>query len=108
MNETDRNHVAEIIRSIRRHGWDQQAPTVLLHESSGRAVTGSHRIAAAYILSRFDKYAEIECEITYCDDEIEAYCAENECTFEQLPLDSLRTIFDGTDLEQVARENLEW
>lgn len=106
INDTDRAKVARIIRSIRRHGW--RGPAVLVHDALGRAVTGSHRIAAARILSQYEKYYDIECEIVECDDEIEAFCVENDCTFEQLPLDSLRTIFEGTGLESCARKNEEW
>lgn len=109
INETDGAHVAEIKKSIMANGWNG-AP-ILVHEGCGMLITGSHRLAA--IKDIYDNEWDFDLDAIgdvaeSVDDIIENYCAENDCTIDEIPFDSLSLVFSKTWVEQYADEIVEW
>lgn len=108
--------VKELVDSMLKNGW-QGAP-ILFVEDTG-LVTGSHRLEA---LKRLEKMydnadeetqshieeilnAEIALDVT---DIINSFCEENACSYDEIDFSSLRSIFEGTEVEQYAAELAEW
>lgn len=113
INEVDVDKALSIANEIKNGTF--KGPAILYHEPNSAAITGSHRIEAAKILVGIDEdhddelgYAEIEMDVIDVTEYIENYCEEEDCSFEQLPFDSLREIFEDTDIEDEVRKNEEW
>lgn len=108
-NETEAAHVEEIKRSIMANGW-QGAP-ILVCESLGMLVTGSHRLAALrdIIDTELDFDLDSLGDVAEpVDDIVSAWCEENDCAIDNLPYDCLSQVFAGTWVEQYADEIVEW
>lgn len=109
INEVDAAHVAEIKASILTHGWTG-AP-ILVCESLGQLVTGSHRLAALKDICDnnwdfdLDSLGEVAEPV---DDIINAWCEGNDCTMDALPYDCLSQVFLGTWVEECKDEIVEW
>jgi hypothetical protein len=113
INEVDVDKALSIANSIKDGTF--KAPSLLFYAPINAAVTGSHRIEAAKILVGIDEdygydlgYSEIEMDVIDVTEYIDNYCEEEDCTFDQIPFDSLRDIFEGTDIEDDVKENEEW
>ncbi|UED72094.1 ParB N-terminal domain-containing protein [Brevibacillus sp. HD3.3A] len=116
INLVEETKVQELVDSMLENGW-QGAP-ILYVEDTG-LVTGSHRLEALKRLnnmydavddetkSRIDEIfnAEIALDVT---DLINSFCEENECSFDEIDFSSLRSIFEGTEVEQYAAQLAEW
>lgn len=107
VNDTDPNRVHAIAESIRANGW-QGAP-ILVMESFGMLITGSHRLAALEELEDdlFDTN-ELGDVAEPVDDIINAWCEENSCSIDDIRFDSLSEIFANTWVEQYKDEIVEW
>lgn len=109
INNTDATRVEEIAESIKKNGW-VGAP-ILVSESLGQLITGSHRLAAiqSVIENDWDFDADDLGDIAEdIDGIINAYCEENDCTIDQLPYDNLSLVFAGTWVEEYAAGMVEW
>jgi len=113
INEVDIDKALSIAKSIKNGTF--KGPAILFHEPNNAAITGSHRIEAAKILVGIDEdynnefgYSEIEMDVIDVTEYIEDYCEEENCSFEQIPFDSLRDIFEDTDIEDEVKKNEEW
>jgi hypothetical protein len=113
INEVDVDKAISIANAIKNGTFN--GPALLFHEPNNAGITGSHRIEAAKILVGIDEdhddelgYAEIEMDVIDVTEYIENYCEQEDCSFEQIPFDSLRDIFEGTDIEDEVRKNEEW
>jgi hypothetical protein len=115
INDVDSEKVQNLVNSILVNGW-KGAP-ILYIEDQG-IVTGSHRLAALKTLQAlqdeadgesFDRiYDALESAQTLdVTDIVNAWCEENDATFQEFPFDSLGLVFAGTVVEQYAEE-LEW
>lgn len=108
VNQVDPDRVAAIEASIRQNGW-QGAPILVL-ESMGMLITGSHRLAAIKALASdlnfdLDSLGDVAEAV---DDIVCAYCEENGCTVDDLPYDNLSAIFAGTWVEEYKDQLSEW
>lgn len=109
INEVDPSRVNEIKRSILENGW-QGAP-ILICESHGMMITGSHRLAALKDIYNnewdfdLDSLGDVAEPV---DDLLDAWCEENDCTISDIPYDCLSQIFAGTWVEQYADNIIEW
>lgn len=108
VSDTDTDKVQKIAESIRSNGW-QGAP-ILVSETCGRLITGSHRYAALRLIeeetwANLDQLGDIAEPI---DDIINAWCEENDAVIDQLPYDNLREVFAGTWVEEYKSEIAEW
>lgn len=107
INAVKPEKVAAIAASIRKNGWNR-VPILVI---DGKLITGSHRLAALRLLewendiSCFDFSEDIAEDVS---DIVEEYCAENDCTYDQLPFDNLREIFAGTWVECYKDYLAEW
>lgn len=109
INETDAEHVEEIKRSIMENGW-QGAP-ILVSETYGMLITGSHRLAALKDICDTDWDFDMDSlgdVAEPVDDIIAAWCEENDCTIGDLPYDWLSQVFEGTWVEEYKDEIIEW
>lgn len=107
-NSTDRKHVDEIARSILRHGWDG-AP-ILVDSVQGVCLTGSHRMAALQHLAD-DSDMDVDDMTVALDvhDILEDwYDSQDPDDVDELPLDNLRAIFAGTEVEEYKDQLPEW
>lgn len=107
-NSTDRKHVDEIARSILRHGWDG-AP-ILVDSVQGVCLTGSHRMAALQHLAA-DSDMDVDDMTVALDvhDILEDwYDSQDPDDVDELPLDNLRAIFAGTEVEEYKDQLPEW
>lgn len=107
-NSTDRKHVDEIARSILRHGWDG-AP-ILVDSVQGVCLTGSHRMAALQHLAD-DTDMDVDDMTVALDvhDILEDwYDSQDPDDVDELPLDNLRAIFAGTEVEEYKDQLPEW
>ena len=104
-NSTDPKHVDEIARSILEHGWDG-AP-ILVDSVQGFCLTGSHRMAA---LEQLAENADMDVDdMTVAldvHDILEDWYDSHD--MDELPLDNLRAIFGGTEVEQYKDQLAEW
>ncbi len=107
INETDPSRVHSLAESIRANGW-QGAP-ILVAESFGMLITGSHRQAALKELDDdFDfDVDELGDVAEPVDDLINAWCEENDTCIDDVRYDCLAEIFAGTWVEQY-KDELEW
>ena len=107
-NSTDRKHVDEIVQSILQHGWDG-AP-ILVDSVQGICLTGSHRMAALQHLAD-DTDMDVD-EMTVALDVHDIledwYDSQDPDAVDELPLDNLRTIFAGTEIEEYKDQLPEW
>lgn len=113
INEVDVDKALEIANAIK--GGEYNGPALLYHEPNNAAITGSHRIEAANILVNLDAdhdfelgYSEIEIPVIDVTEYIEKYCDNNDCSFEEIPFDTLRDVFEGTNIEKEVKKNEEW
>ena len=109
INETDSARVNELKASIMEHGW-QGAP-ILVSETHNRLITGSHRLAA--LKDIYDNEWDFDLDslgdvAEPVDDLIEAWCEENDCTIDDIPVDYLSAVFAGTWVEKYKDEITEW
>lgn len=107
-NDTDRKHVDEIAQSILRHGWDG-AP-ILVDSVQGVCLTGSHRMAALQHLAD-DSDMDVDDMAVALDvhDILEDwYDSQDPDDVDELPLDNLRAIFAGTEVEEYKDQLPEW
>lgn len=107
-NSTDRKHVDEIAQSILQHGWDG-AP-ILVDSVQGICLTGSHRMAALQHLAD-DTDMDVDDMTVALDvhDILEDwYDSQDPDAVDELPLDNLRTIFAGTEIEEYKDQLPEW
>ena len=107
-NDTDRKHVDEIAQSILKHGWDG-AP-ILVDSVQGICLTGSHRMAALQHLAD-DTDMDVDDMTVALDvhDILEDwYDSQDPETVDELPLDNLRAIFEGTGVEEYKDQLPEW
>lgn len=107
-NDTDSKHVDEIAQSILRHGWDG-AP-ILVDSVQGICLTGSHRMAALQHLAN-DTDMDVDDMTVALDvhDILEDwYDSQDPETVDELPLDNLRAIFEGTEVEEYKDQLPEW
>ena len=107
-NDTDRKHVDEIAQSILRHGWDG-AP-ILVDSVQGICLTGSHRMAALQHLAD-DTDMDVDDMTVALDvhDILEDwYDSQDPDTIDELPLDNLRAVFEGTEVEEYKDQLPEW
>ncbi|UED70717.1 ParB N-terminal domain-containing protein [Brevibacillus sp. HD3.3A] len=116
INPVEETKVQELVASMLENGW-QGAP-ILYVEDTG-LVTGSHRLEALKRLekmydnadeetqSRIDEIlsAQIALDVTEI---INSFCEENACSYDEIDFSSLRSIFEGTEVEQYAAELAEW
>ena len=107
-NDTDSKHVDEIAQSILRHGWDG-AP-ILVDSVQGICLTGSHRMAALQHLAN-DTDMDVD-DMTVALDVHDIlqdwYDSQDPETVDELPLDNLRAIFEGTEVEEYKDQLPEW
>ena len=107
INNTDPDHVHEIAESVRINGW-QGAP-ILVMESFGILITGSHRLAALKELEDdlfdIDGLGDVAEPV---DDIINAWCESNDCVIDDIRFDCLSEIFADTWVEQYKDEIVEW
>lgn len=109
INDTEQERVDEIVNSIKESGWDMDSAPVLFHSGLNYAVTGSHRIESAIqLIDEDEDFAEIEVNMISVDSVIDAYCEENEITFDSIEFSELQEIFEGTEFEEVAKMQSEW
>ena len=113
INKVDTGKAISIANEITDGTFD--APPLLFHEPHNAGITGSHRIEAAKILVEIDEdhdnelgYSDIELAVIDVTDYIEDYCEKEDCVFEEIPFDSLRDIFEETDIRDVVKKNEEW
>lgn len=107
-NDTDRKHVDEIAQSILKHGWDG-AP-ILVDSVQGVCLTGSHRMAALQHLAD-DTDMDVDDMTVALDvhDILEDwYDSQDPDAVDELPLDNLRAIFEGTEVEEYKDQLPEW
>lgn len=107
-NSTDRKHVDEIARSILKHGWDG-AP-ILVDSVQGICLTGSHRMAALQHLAD-DTDMDVDDMTVALDvhDILEDwYDSQDPDDVDELPLDNLSAIFEGTEVEEYKDQLPEW
>ncbi|WP_024627907.1 ParB N-terminal domain-containing protein [Bifidobacterium sp. A11] len=107
-NSTDRKHVDEIARSILQKGWDG-AP-ILVDSVQGICLTGSHRMAALQHLAD-DTDMDVDDMTVALDvhDILEDwYDSQDPDDVDELPLDNLRAIFEGTEVEEYKDQLPEW
>lgn len=107
-NDTDREHVDEIAQSILKHGWDG-AP-ILVDSVQGVCLTGSHRMAALQHLAD-DTGMDVDDMTVALDvhDILEDwYDSQDPDAVDELPLDNLRAIFEGTEVEEYKDQLPEW
>lgn len=107
INDTNPEHVKNIADSIRCNGW-QGAP-ILVAESFGMLITGSHRLAALKALDAewfdLDSLGDVAEPV---DDIINAWCEENNACIDDIQFDRLSDVFSGTWVEQYKDEIVEW
>lgn len=109
INKVDEDRVREIANSILENGW--RGMPILVCESFGYLITGSHRLAALKLIEEenedfyLDDLGDIAEDVT---DEINAYCEEHDETIDTIPYDNLSAIFAGTWVEQYKDELVEW
>lgn len=106
LNATDEAKVAELAESMKQNGW-QGAPILVCNMG---LVTGSHRLAALAKLDveGFDGealYTDVAEDVT---DEINAYCEREGIGYDGIQFDNLRTVFEGTWVEEYKEEIVEW
>lgn len=107
VNVTDKKHVVEIANSFKEKGWD--GPPILYSKHHHRAITGSHRIAAAKVLlADADNEYAIDVEAIDVDPYLDEYCDAHNCTIDQIEFSMLRWVFEGTDIEDEVKKNVEW
>lgn len=107
-NSTDRKHVDEIAQSIIQKGWDG-AP-ILVDSVQGICLTGSHRMAALQHLAD-DTDMDVDDMTVALDvhDILEDwYDSQDPDAVDELPLDNLRAIFAGTEVEEYKDQLPEW
>lgn len=107
-NDTDHKHVDEIAQSILKHGWDG-AP-ILVDSVQGICLTGSHRMAALQKLAD-DTDMDVDDMTVALDvhDILEDwYDSQDPDTVDELPLDNLSAIFEGTEVEEYKDQLPEW
>ena len=109
INETDKTYVDEIKASILANSW--QGSPILVCESQGRLITGSHRLAA--LKDIYDNEWDFDLDslgdvAEPVDDILDAWCEENDCTIDDIPYDCLSQVFAGTWVEQYADNIIEW
>jgi len=107
VNDTDKQRVDDLAASINANGW-QGAP-ILVMESMGMLITGSHRLAALKALEDdgfdIDDLGDVAEPV---DDIINAWCEENDACIDDIRFDSLSDVFAGTWVEQYKDEIEEW
>ena len=81
---------------------------ILVCESMGRLITGSHRHAALQLLyddmENFFDLDQLGDVAEPVDDILNAWCEENDCTIDDIAYDNLGPIFAGTWVEQYKDE----
>lgn len=109
INETDAQRVADIKSSIMANGW-QGAP-ILVSVAHNRLITGSHRLAALKDIYDnewdfdLDSLGDVAEDV---DDILDAWCAENDASIDEIPVDNLSAVFAGTWVESYKDEIVEW
>ena len=107
INATEPVYVKEIADSIRKNGWI--GCPILVMESFGILITGSHRLEALKLLADegfdLDSLGNVAEAV---DDIVNAWCAENDTCFTDIRFDCLSDIFAGTWVEQYKDEIGEW
>lgn len=107
INATEADRVSELAESIRANGW-QGAP-ILVMESFGMLITGSHRLAALKLLDAecfdIDSLGDVAEPV---DDIINDWCEKNNATIDEIRYDCLADVFAGTWVEQYKSEIVEW
>lgn len=110
INSTDPGKAQALAEAIRENGWCG-AP-ILVCESMGQLITGSHRHAALRLLyddmESFFDLDQLGDVAEPVDDIINAWCEENDCTIDEIAYDNLGQIFVGTWVEQYKDEIAEW
>lgn len=88
---------------------------LLLYVPQRRAVTGSHRIAAARMIMaictlthNWQHLADIPVPTIDVTRYIDEWCRKNNRSFETVPFGNLREVFAGTPIEKAVRKNKEW
>ena len=88
---------------------------LLLYTPTRRAVTGSHRIAAArmvmalYTLTKDgQRLADIPVPVLDVTRYVDRWCTENNRSFETFPFGNLREVFENTPIQKMVRQNKEW
>nr|DAP69517.1 MAG TPA: ParB-like nuclease domain [Caudoviricetes sp.] len=110
INSTDPAKAQALAEAIRENGWCG-AP-ILVCESMGQLITGSHRHAALRLLyndmENFFDLDQLGDVAEPVDDIINAWCEENDCTIDEIAYDNLGQIFASTWVEQYKDEIAEW
>lgn len=109
VNDTDAEKVSEISASIKKNGW--VGMPILVSESRGCLVTGSHRRAALKKIADEDfdfDLDELGDVAENVDDIIEQWCEENDTCFDDIPFNNLSTVFAGTWVAEYKDELAEW
>ena len=107
VNDVDRNKVEALKNSMRVSGW-KGAP-IFVSEAHGMLITGSHRRQALIELDdegfNIGSLGDVAESV---DDLIDAWCTENECTFDNIRFDCLSDLFGGTWVEKYKEYIEEW
>lgn len=109
INETESNHVAELKASIMENGW-QGAP-ILVCMAHNMLITGSHRLAA--LKDIYDNELDFDLDslgdvAESVDEILDAWCEENGCIIDDIPVDCLSLVFAGTWVEEYKDDIIEW
>lgn len=113
VNDTDDKYVKELVKSMIEKGW-QGAP--ILYTNLG-LVTGSHRMEALDRINEMYSNDEIteqqarvldEVQIIDVTEEINDFCEKEGYCWDNLPLDDLSKIFEGTYIERYKDDIAEW
>lgn len=109
INETNAQRVAEIKASIMANGW-QGAP-ILVSAAHNCLITGSHRLAA--LKDIYDDELDFDLDslgdvAEDVDDILDAWCAENDASIDEILLNNLSSVFAGTWVESYKDEIVEW
>lgn len=107
INDVDNNKVLAIAESIKNNGY--VGCPMLVCESFGMLITGSHRLADLSYLETEDDDFDYDIECAEDVSEIlNAYCEENDITIDQIDFSNLSPIFEGTWVEAYKNEIEEW
>lgn len=113
VNDTDDKYVEALVKSMIEKGW-QGAP--ILYTNLG-LVTGSHRMEALNKIDEMYSNDEItehqarvldEVQIIDVTEEINDFCEKEDYCWDNLPLDDLSKIFEGTHVERFKDDIEEW
>lgn len=108
INKTDAKKVRDIAESIVENGWNGMP--VLVDETHGMMITGSHRLAALKLINDefemdLDDLGDVAEDVS---DIINDWCEENDATIDDIDFSNLSAVFAGTWVEEYASEMVEW